>query len=996
VVTINQSVHTPVSGRFHRAYGCPVELGVFGPVDARGPSGRIGLTRAKERVVLAALALYHGRVVSTDRLVDALWAERSPSHPEKALQIHVQRLRAALGAEVVETRSDGYALGPGVVVDAELFEAEVNGNVSAQGLRAALARWKGEPYVDLGEWGPAELERIRLSEVRDHALETCLALEIEAGVGATCIAELEAMVADKPLRERRWFLLMTALSRHGRIADALGAYQRARNVFAAELGIDPGPELQTLEEQILLADIRRTSSGDLPHQLTSFVGREREVAQLVVHLHEHSLITLTGVGGVGKTRLALQVAAEAVPAFPDGAWFCELAPLNDPGAVWNALAATLKVAPTPGRALDELVLEYLAPKHLLLVLDNCEHLLVSIAELVRVLVQRCARVAVLATSREGLALAGEHVVTVPSLGLPEPGATEEELGGAEAVRLFCDRAHDADRNFVLDEHNSGAVAVLCRRLDGIPLAIELAAARVRSLTPDELVARLDQRFKLLTRGSRASLERQQTLSTTIDWSYDLLTDDERTAFNRLSAFAGGFDLAAAEAVLGDGDRDAKDAGRLLGQLVDKSLLLVDNQTRTTRYRLLETIRQYAQERLERSGETPEVRGRHMEYYVETAETAGPHLRGRDQLSWAAVLAPDVDNLRAAFDSAVESSLPDPALRLVVALAVAGLPIGWTAMGWADSAAAIPGAHDDQLFPLVVALAAIDATMKGQLERATTLVETAETAQAALGTNHLEVRTAGAALAMSRGDFEDARNRAEVGLEQARTSGDTYLIVVALTILAGALTNEPARGLLVAEEAVRTARDAGIVSSLGLALTTQLMYVEGKDDPACELAIMNEIIDVASTLGDQQLMAMSSTFHEMPHARQGDWPPVLRAIADAAVQFTGGSYMTFAVSFFRDASIVFTALEHFEPGAVILGFADAHDPYSRAGPNVEYTGIIRTTDKALLDALGEDKLSELKMRGSAFDLPQAVAYLRTEADEVLAGSDRVPGQSSTHT
>jgi predicted ATPase/DNA-binding SARP family transcriptional activator len=960
-----------------------VELSVFGPVGAFDPSGPIELTRAKERAVLAALALFHGQVVSTDRLVDALWSEGPPAHPEKALQVHVQRVRAALGAGAIETRSDGYALGRGVVVDTELFETEVNGDASARGLRAALARWKGEPYGDLDEWEPAALERTRLSEVRDHALERCLALEIEAGAGAGCIGELEAMVADKPLRERRWRLLMTALARDGRIADALRTYQRARNVFASELGIDPGPELQTLEEQILMGDVRRTSSGNLPRQLTSFVGREREVAQLTGLLHEHSLITLTGVGGVGKTRLALQVAADAVAAFPDGAWLCDFAPLTDPRAVWNAVAATLNVAATPGRALDELVLEYLAPKHLLLVLDNCEHLLVSVAEVVRTIGQRCARVAVLATSREGLALAGEHVIAVPSLGIPEPGATEEELEGAEAVRLFCDRAHDADRDFVLNEHNASAVAELCRRLDGIPLAIELAAARVRSLTPDELVARLDQRFKLLTRGSRASLERHQTLRTTIDWSYDLLTDEERAAFNRLSAFAGGYDLAAAEAVLGDSELDAEDAGRLLGQLVDKSLLLVDHKTRTTRYRLLETIRQYAQERLERTGETDAVRGRHMDYYVEAAETANPHLRSRDQLSWAAALTPDLDNLTAAFDSAVEKSLPDPALRLVAALAVAGLPLGWTAMGWADTAAAISGAHDHQLFPLVVALAAIDTAMKGQLERATTLVETADTAQAALGTNYPAVSSARGLLSFFRGDLEDARNRGEVCLEQARATGDPYEIVAALTMLAGVLVNEPARGLLVAEEAAQMARDAGIASLLVFALTTLQTYIDGKDDPARELAIVNEIIDIASALGDQQLLAITSTLRENTHARQGDWPPVLRALADAAVEFAGGSYTPQTVSSLRDASIAFTALDQFEPGAVILGFADAHDPFSRRTPNVEYMGLITATDNALLNALGEDKLSELKARGSALELPDAVAYLRTEADRALS-------------
>jgi predicted ATPase/DNA-binding SARP family transcriptional activator len=946
-------------------------------MEACGPSGQILFTRAKERAVLAALALFRGRPVSRDQLVDALWADGPPAHPEKALQVHVQRVRATLGAAVVETQAAGYALAPGIVTDATLFETEANGDGSAPRLRAALARWTGEPYVDLGEWGPAQLERTRLAALRDHALETCLALEIEAGAAASCIAELEAMVQDQPLRERRWFLLMTALSRDGRVADALRAYQRARKVFATELGTDPGPELQALEEEILMADLRSASSGNLPRQLTSFVGREREMAQLVGHLHEHSLISLIGAGGVGKTRLALEVAAEVVAEFSDGAWLCELAPLTDPGAVWNALAASLNVSPARGQKLDELVLDYMASRHLLLVLDNCEHLLAAVAEVVRAMGQRCTRVAVVVTSRESLAVVGEHVVAVPSLEVPEAGAAEETLCGTGAVRLFCDRAHDADRNFVFGEHNSGAVAELCRRLDGLPLAIELAAARVRSLAPDDLVARLDQRFKLLTRGSGNSFERHQTLRTTIDWSYDLLTDQERAAFNQLSIFAGGFDLVACEAVLGDGHLHDEDAARLLGQLVDKSLVLAEHQAQGTRYRLLETIRQYAHERLERTGETAAVRQRHMHHYVGVAETAAPHLRSRDQLSTAAGLAPDMDNLRAAFEYAVEASLCDPALRLVTALAVTGLPIGWTAMGWAHTAAAIPGATRHQLFSLVVAYASIDASTNGQLERAASLVEAAEAGQAALGTNHLEVHIASAGLAFFRGDFECARHDAERCLEQARATGEPYLIVGSLMLLAAALSGEPTRGLPVAEEAVRLARDEGLVSLLGLALLTYGSYVGGQD-LALNLAIHEEVIGVATALGDQQLLVAAVASRESMRAHQGDWPSILRAYADATAQFTDAR---FAMDAFYSAALAFIALERFEPGAVILGFADAH--FSRWRGNEEFTELQTAADQALLRALGGDRLSVLKGRGSALDLPSVIAYLRTEAYRALS-------------
>ena len=269
-------------------------------------------------------------------------------------------------------------------------------------------------------------------------------------------------------------------------------------------------------------------AGNLPRQVTSFVGREAEVNEVARLVRSRPLVTLTGVGGVGKTRLALEVAAEVVAEFPDGAWLCELAPLSDPDAIWGTLAAAFRVLPIPGRGLDDVIVDYLGSKRVVLVLDNCEHLLDAVASVVQSIGGRCVGVAVLATSREGLAVAGEQIVAVPSLRLPADGAHGDAVASAESVELFCDRAQSVRGDFALTEHNTAAVGTLCRRLDGIPLAIELAAARVSVLTPDDIVDRLDQRFKLLTRGGRAALERHQTLRNTIDWSYDLLDERERT------------------------------------------------------------------------------------------------------------------------------------------------------------------------------------------------------------------------------------------------------------------------------------------------------------------------------------------------------------------------------------------------------------------------------------------------------------------------------------
>ena len=556
--------------------------------------------------------------------------------------------------------------------------------------------------------------------------------------------------------------------------------------------------------------------GNLPPQVTTFIGREAEIAAVADRVRRSPLVTLTGVGGVGKTRLALEVAAEVVVDFPDGAWLCEFAPVTDAGAVWETLAASLRVQSSPVRSLEESVLEYLAPKRALLVLDNCEHLLDAIARQVDAIAHRCPRVAVLATSREGLALAGERIVAVPSLRVPEDGADRDELMQADAVRLFVDRANAAKSDFALTDRNAGAVAVVCRRLDGIPLAIELAAARVRSMSVEDLVARLDQRFKLLTRGSRAALERHQTLRNTIDWSYDLLDPREREALNGLSVFAGGCDLAAAEAVLASDALDAMDVLDLLGQLIDKSLVVVDeSEDGGVRYRLLETIRQYAQERLEASDEAAAVRRRHADHYIVVAETAGPHLRSRGQIEWARAVARDTDNFRVALDWAVETGSAEHALRLVAPLTVSGIAIGDAAMDWAETASAIPGADQQPALSHGCRMGIVGRHQRGRLH-------------AGRGARHrggsrremllaFAVHTCCGLEASSR-CIEATSSRpsgyAEEWVEQARGL-DAYELAHALILLAAV------RGfdMPTIDEAVRVARDGGITTALSLGLVS---------------------------------------------------------------------------------------------------------------------------------------------------------------------------------
>ena len=415
--------------------------------------------------------------------------------------------------------------------------------------------------------------------------------------------------------------------------------------------------------------------NNLPIQLTSFIGREKEMAEVKRHLAEARLLTLTGSGGAGKTRLALQVAADVLDSYPDGTWLVELASVTDGALMPQAVASALKVAEAQGNSITTTLLNWLAGKRLLLLLDNCEHLIQPSAELVEALLRASPTLWVLATSREALAIAGETAWLVPSLALTDtasleaPGADVKTLAAqSEAVRLFIDRAVASQPWFTLTDRNAAAVAQICRRLDGIPLAIELAAARVKALSAEQISARLDDRFRFLTGGSRTAVPRQQTLQALIDWSYSLLTDPERLLLRRLSVFLGGWTLPAAEVVCAGDGLESSEVLDLLSQLLNKSLVAAETLEGESRYRLLETIRQYARGKLFDSGETPRVADRHLDYFLRFAEKAEQYFSGSEQLAWLDRLQTEHDNLRAAIEWSRSGTAETAAsLRLVGAL-----------------------------------------------------------------------------------------------------------------------------------------------------------------------------------------------------------------------------------------------------------------------------------------------------------------------------------------
>jgi predicted ATPase/class 3 adenylate cyclase len=623
--------------------------------------------------------------------------------------------------------------------------------------------------------------------------------------------------------------------------------------------------------------------SNLPAQPGTFVGRTTELAEVVEALERSHVVTLTGVGGVGKTRLALQAAAELLPRFRDGAWLVELAPVVDPDALVEVVARALDVPERQGQPLAASLTDFLRAKRLLMVLDNCEHLLDAVALFVGGVLAACPEVSLVATSREGLRVRGERIVVVPSLGLP-PGEDADAVAEADAVRLFVERAVEAKGRFELSSTNAAAVARLVRRLDGIPLALELAAARVRSLTPAELADRLDERFRLLAGGQRTAVERHQTLRRAIDWSYELLTPAEQVALNRTAVFVGDFGLDSAEVVLaGDGVEDV-DVVDLLGHLVDKSLVIAEDREGATRYRMLETIRQYAQERLEAAGEADRLRNRHADHFADFAARAGDGLRGRDEAAWTERFDAELDNVRAAVSWAIGTGDADLALRIIGPLVLNGTRAGYAAGAWAESAAAMPGAEAHPLYPQVLSFSGWATTTAGDRPAGIDICTRALAAAERLG---VEGRALCRVLASATGVYAFQYGSEEIGplaerwVETARSAGDDYELTQALDLasLPFAAAGDYAAATSLTDEAVAVARRSGSASALCYAL-----FTSGSihwTTPAQALPYLEQALLVAEEVGNQLGSGIALALTAVVLGQQGDWvgaaPYVARSI-----------------------------------------------------------------------------------------------------------------------
>lgn len=843
-----------------------MEFRILGTMEVLHAGASVSPGGPRHRALLAVLLVHAGEVVTAARLIQALWGDRPPRTASAMLHVRVAELRRALrdgrtepGSQLL-TRGSGYLLQVGRdELDARRFEelaaagrqALIRGDHqdAKVALCGALALWRGPALADVADEPFARTEIARLDALRLQALEDRLESELALGADGNAIAELEALVADHPLRERFWCQLMLALYGAGRQGEALSAYQLVRELLVERLGIEPGVELQRLHAAILRQDpavaVGRANSisvdvppNNLPAPFTSFVGRHRELTEVRAVLETGRLVTITGAGGVGKSRLALEAARAWLSDHPDGIWLVEMAELTQPDLVAHAVAATLGVREHPRRSSIELLCERMRTTRALLVLDNCEHLVEEVAEFVQRLLGACARLRILVTSRERLGIIGEVLQPLSGLTVPNADAiTTNIVEHADAARLFAARASAVLPDFRLtDAITVAAVAQICRRLDGLPLAIEFAAARVNALGVGQIATRLDDRFRLLAQGSRTALPRHQTLQAVVEWSYDLLSVRERLLFDRLSVFVGGFTLEAAEAVCADTgvDDDLSPATHeavveLLPRLVDKSLVTIEIAgVEVGRYRMLETLRAYGLQRTGEQGGAVAVRDRHGAFFLSFAGPAGAAVRGEKQPAWVDRLETEHGNLSAALGWALDRGEAATA----VALAGALYPF-WDLRGhytegrsWLTRALAATGA-----VPLAARVRALLglatlAVIQGDLSEATAACEQAlefckrveDRAVFAHALHHLGFG------ALHRGDLDLASALLEESLRSARAADHRWmegwsLVFLAIAAVGRTRYDRAARLAAESESLLRTVDDPeGLAWALSIRAT----------------------------------------------------------------------------------------------------------------------------------------------------------------------------------
>lgn len=830
---------------------------------------------------LLAFLVLHSQSHAREKLAALLWGETTDARARHSLRTTLTALRSSMGSDLLNSEHDEVQLNPHFPLwcDArELMQAwsVTQGKEFAPDLSLAplLDLYRGELLADFYDDWVLPLRETYRSVYLDGLL-TLAQDERGQSQYTRAVEYARRVIAADPANERAHQHLMFCYLALGDRSAALAQYQTCASALREELGVEPARETTALYQWIQNASTGQTPHAaritNLPLPLTSFVGRTRELVQIKQWLRETRLLTLVGAGGSGKTRLAIQAATDEIDAYPDGVWWVELAPLADTGdavtGVTQAVAQAVGVQPAQHQSMQDALLQFLQERALLIVLDNCEHLVDACARVTAEILRACPRVRVFATTREGLGITGERIYAVPTLAVP-PSA---ERGGDnwlatllmeyESVSLFMERARAVRDGLELNVQNAPAVVQICARLDGIPLALELAAARAQAMSIEQIAARLDDRFQLLTRGSRAALPRQQTLRALIDWSYDLLSETERSLFEQLAVFAGGWTLDAVEQVA---TFDSKNLSVLepLTRLVEKSLVVFDPSAIPPRYRLLETLREYASEKLvpnagvglEAPRQAELAHRRHARYYLAFAEQATALALAQDDLSSWLSLEREQDNLRAALVWSLDNSDSELALQWVSTLgdfwltrgsAAEGLPLAQRAL---DASQAHSGSP---LYTRALLMTARLADERGEYERAHALYQASLEQRRALGDIAAVVETLSefSVFSYSRGDRSLARQTALEGLALARNPEHSQRRIGLLTHLGrieiGADRYPQARAYL--QEALELARAQGskrgiaqVLHNLGIATYSQGQYFPARDYYLESLALSREL------------------------------------------------------------------------------------------------------------------------------------------------------------
>ncbi len=973
---------------------------VLGPLEVHLDGSRLVVPAGTQRALLAMLLLGRGRAVTAERLYDALWADGPPQDPRASLHTAVARLRRTLGraGESLRTVAPGYVLDlTAGAVDADRFtDLHARGRAAlASGrpaeavaaLRPALALWRGQAWGEFAE-GVASGEALRLEEARLAAREDLAAALLEAAEFADAVGLLEQLVHEQPLRDRAVALLVDGLHRYGRTADALSAYGRYRERLADDLGLDPSPTLTALHQRVLRQELPPHAVPvhpvcAAPAAVSPLVGRDEDADALAALVDGGGVVTLVGPGGVGKTRLAQHMAAASGRAV---GWV-DLVPVRDRAGVVQALADALGLEGPPAQAVRAVLRNGLTEEPGLLVLDNCEHVLDEVAT---VLVDGGPVAGtVLATSRERLGVPGERVLPLGPLALPPTGEADPH---ASAVVLFLARAREAGVDLGDDAAAVRRVGDVCRSLDGLPLALELAAARIGTLSLDDLADRLDRRFDLLTRGPRTGPSRHRTLRSVVDWSYDLLDDVERQVFTQLAVFPAGFDLSAAETLLGERVVPTAAVADVVAQLAARSMLVRPPATGKGRYRMLETLRRYALSRLP-AEDLAAARRRHASWALDVADAARSGLAGADEAHWNAVLDDVLDDLRAAWRWARDAAEPACAERLL------GATWRWAysrlrtdLLGWGGQL--VDDRPEDA--PLVAYVAAAGrAWLDGDPGQSLRLQ-----AQAASRFDVDALAADGVALAA---DLADMRGDAHLGrgdLEQGLAAyhdvavigarrGDQVLEAWGLgnEILARAYTGRPAEEQL--DRAVALASASGNPSALAF-----VRYAEGEayveSDPPRALAVFEEAHRLADSVGNRLVAGLALTASV---ALRGRWAPLepatFQLFRRVVRHWTASRNQILLVTALRNLVVLLERAED-DTGAVELWSAvEALDDH-HASFGAEAQRLQRVL-AAARGRLGSPAVEAAGHRGrSRHDLPSVSALAVDLCDRHAASTAAVPG------